>query len=161
MERKCVINFALMRPVIILVLRVILGIVFVVAAYGKLLHPDALVSTVINFNILPLGLAKIFAETLPWIEMIGGIMLIIGFGTRGASFALGWLLVSFIIAIWINIHRGVSMDCGCFDLFGMNEKIGSAILIRDIVFLIVAIALVFTKDFMLSIDTVLERKTIK
>jgi uncharacterized membrane protein YphA (DoxX/SURF4 family) len=158
MERKCIINFALIKPTIILILRVTLGVIFVIAAYGKLLHPDVLVSTVINFNILPIGLAKIFAYILPWIEIIAGIMLIVGFGIRGASFSLGWLLVSFIIAIWVNIHRGVSMECGCFDIFGMNEKIGSAILFRDIMFLIVAILLVFTKDFMLSIDNYMERK---
>jgi uncharacterized membrane protein YphA (DoxX/SURF4 family) len=158
MERKCIINFALMRPVIVFILRVMLGIVFVVAAYGKLLHPDVLVSTVINFNILPMGLAKIFAYTLPWIEMIAGIMLIAGFGIRGASFAIGLLLVSFIIAIGINMHRGISMECGCFDIFGMNEKVGSEILFRDILFLIVAVSLVLTKDFMLSIDTYMERK---
>jgi uncharacterized membrane protein YphA (DoxX/SURF4 family) len=158
MERKCIINFALMRPGIVFILRVMLGIVFVVAAYGKLLHPDVLVSTVINFNILPMGLAKIFAYTLPWIEMIAGIMLIAGFGIRGASFAIGLLLVSFIIAIGINMHRGISMECGCFDIFGMNEKVGSEILFRDILFLIVAVSLVLTKDFMLSIDTYMERK---
>lgn len=158
MERKCVINFELIRPFIILLLRLILGVVFVIAAYGKLLHPDVLVSTVINYNILPLGMAKLFAYTLPWIEMIAGLMLIIGLGTRGASFALSWLLLSFIIAIWVNIKRGVSMECGCFDIFGMNEKIGSAILIRDIIFLLVTVILVFTKNFVLSVDSFMERK---
>jgi len=158
MERKCIINFAMLRPVILLVLRVTLGIIFVVAAYGKLLHPDVLVSTVINYNILPIGLAKLFAYTLPWVEIISGLMLIVGFGTRAASFALSWLLLSFIIAIWINIKRGVSMECGCFDIFGMDEKIGSAILFRDIVFFIVAVILVSKKEFMLSIDNYIERK---
>lgn len=148
----------MLRPVILLVLRVTLGIIFVVAAYGKLLHPDVLVSTVINYNILPIGLAKLFAYTLPWVEIISGLMLIVGFGTRAASFALSWLLLSFIIAIWINIKRGVSMECGCFDIFGMNEKIGSAILFRDIVFFIVAVILVSKKEFMLSIDNYIERK---
>jgi putative oxidoreductase len=113
---------------------------------------------VINYNILPIGLAKLFAYTLPWVEIISGLMLIVGFGTRAASFALSWLLLSFIIAIWINIKRGVSMECGCFDIFGMNEKIGSAILFRDIVFFIVAVILVSKKEFMLSIDNYIERK---
>ncbi|MGC8580416.1 MAG: MauE/DoxX family redox-associated membrane protein [bacterium] len=158
MERKCVINFTMIKPAIILVLRVTLGIVFVIAAYGKLIHPDVLVSTVINYDILPIGLAKLFAYMLPWVEMISGIMLITGVGTRAAAFALSWLLLSFIIAIWINIKRGVSMECGCFDIFGMDEKIGSAILFRDIVFLIVAVLLVFTRDFILSIDSFIERK---
>ncbi len=159
MERKCVINFALMKPFILLLLRVLLGAVFILAAYGKLLHPEVLVSTVINFNILPLGLSKIFAYTLPWIEMIAGIMLIIGFGTRGASFAIAWLLISFIIAIGINMHRGVSMECGCFDIFGMNEKIGSEILLRDVIFFLIAAALVLTKEFLFSVDTFMERKS--
>lgn len=158
MEKKCIINFAMIRPVILLVLRVTLGIVFVIAAYGKLLHPDVLVATVINYNILPTNLAKLFAYMLPWVEIISGLMLIVGFGTRAASFSLSWLLLSFIIAIWINIKRGVSMECGCFDIFGMNEKIGSAILIRDIVFLVVAIILVSKNDFMLSIDNYIEKK---
>ncbi len=156
MERKCRINFAMIRPAFILILRLVIGFVFVLAAYGKLLHPDVLVSTVINFNILPVGLAKIFAEVLPWIEIISGVMLIIGFGTRGAALSISLLLVSFIIAIAVNIHRGVSMECGCFDIFGMNEKIGSAILLRDFFFLIAAGIMVFTKDFLLSMDTYLE-----
>ncbi len=156
MEKKCRINFAMAWPAMILVLRVAIGIVFVVAAYGKLLHPDVLISTVINFNILPIGLAKVFAEVLPWAEMISGVMLITGFGTRGASLSISLMLVSFIIAIAINIHRGVSMECGCFDIFGMNEKVGTEILFRDSFFLIAAIFLVFTRDFLLSIDNYLE-----
>lgn len=159
MERKCIINFAAIRPLTMFVLRIALAGIFIVAAYGKLLHTGALVATVENYNILPLPLARYFAYTLPWIEIIAGIMLLIGLGTRGSALALGLLLVSFIIAIAVNLHRGVSMACGCFDLFGMNEKIGSSILFRDILFLLVAAALAYTKDFILSLDTYLERKT--
>lgn len=148
----------MLRPVIVLVLRLVLGVVFIIAAYGKLLHPDVLVSTVINFDILPMGLAKLFAYVLPWIEIISGAMLIVGFGIRGASLSLGLLLVSFIIAVAVNMHRGVSMECGCFDIFGMNEKIGSAILIRDTIFLVVTVVFLFTKKFMLSIDGRMKKK---
>ncbi|MCL4558975.1 MAG: DoxX family membrane protein [Deltaproteobacteria bacterium] len=158
MERKCIVNLAMLRPVIVLVLRLVLGVVFIIAAYGKLLHPDVLVSTVINFDILPMGLAKLFAYVLPWIEIISGAMLIVGFGIRGASLSLGLLLVSFIIAVAVNMHRGVSMECGCFDIFGMNEKIGSAILIRDTIFLVVTVVFLFTKKFMLSIDGRMKKK---
>lgn len=158
MEKKCIINFALIKPLIILVLRITLGAIFIIAAYGKLLHTDVLVSTVINYNILPIMLSKYFAYTLPWVEVIAGIMLIIGFGTRGASFAIAWLLISFIIAIGINMQKGVSMECGCFDIFGMNEKIGSSLLLRDIIFLMVAMMLTLTKEFILGIDTFMERR---
>ncbi len=158
MERKCILNFAMLKPAVILVLRMALGAVFIIAAYGKLLHPGALVSTVINFNILPAGLAKLFAYVLPWVEIIAGSMLIVGIGIRGASLSLGLLLVSFIVAIAINMHRGVSMECGCFDIFGMNEKIGSAILVRDSLFLVVVIVFLFTRDFVLSIDSYLEKR---
>ncbi len=159
MEKKSIMNnFASIRPFAILVLRIVLSGIFIVAAFGKLLHPDALVATVINYNILPIFLATYFAYTLPWVEIIAGIMLLTGFGTRGASFAIGLLLVSFIAAIGVNIERGVSMECGCFDIFDMNEKLGTAILFRDIVFLIVAVLLVFTKDFILSIDNYIGRQ---
>jgi len=159
MKGNNIMSSAKIKPLTIFVLRIILGIIFVVAAYNKLLHMDVLTATVINYNILPVTLAKYFAYAFPWIEIIAGVMLITGLGTRGASLAIVGLLVSFIIAIAINMYRGVSIDCGCFGgLFGMHENIGAGILIRDSIFLVVAVFLTFTKEFMFSADSYLGKK---
>ncbi|MCL4478339.1 MAG: DoxX family membrane protein [Deltaproteobacteria bacterium] len=157
MERRCIINFQMLRPVIIFVLRILLGGIFIIAAYGKLLHPQSLESIVVNYNILPLFMARYFAYALPWAELLAGIMLVLGIFTRGSALAVGLLLAAFIFAVSINIFRGVSMDCGCFDIFGMHEKIGSVIIIRDIIFFVVSVFLVYTREFIFSIDNYLKK----
>jgi uncharacterized membrane protein YphA (DoxX/SURF4 family) len=121
------------------VCRFILGGLFIYASISKIVHPFAFAKIIYNYKLLPDILIYISAITLPWVEMISGLFLVAGIFKRTAAIILFSLLFVFIIAISINLIRGLNFDCGCFTTV-ITEK-GSdpvGLLIRDILMLIPA-----------------------
>ena len=119
------------------VFRFILGGMFIYASISKIAHPYAFAKIIYNYQLLPESLIYISAITLPWVEMISGLFLVAGIFKRTTAIILSSLLVVFIIAISINLIRGLNFDCGCFTTV-ITEK-GSdpvGLLIRDILMLI-------------------------
>ena len=54
------------------------------------------------------------AITLPWIEIVAGVLLVIGLWARAAAFMCVGMNVVFIIAIISALRRGLDISCGCF-----------------------------------------------
>jgi uncharacterized membrane protein YphA (DoxX/SURF4 family) len=114
---------------ITIVLRVAVGIVFLVAAYAKLKDPWALFAMSIDsYGILPLRWVEFAARTLPWFEVVLGLVLIAGIFPRIATMTGSLLMLAFIGAMgWAKLH-GKQIDCGCF---GPGEAIGFWSILRD------------------------------
>ncbi len=102
----------------ILASRIILGVIFIWAAVGKIGQAGLFADVVDSYWILPYYLVNITAIVLPWIELFCGVFLIIGFRTRGSALLAALMLAVFLVALGINVARGVDMDCGCFGLGG-------------------------------------------
>jgi uncharacterized membrane protein YphA (DoxX/SURF4 family) len=97
-----------------LVLRVVVGGVFVAAGGLKIGHPAALAVTIAGFELLPQPLVAPLAILLPPLEVGLGLYLIAGVLTRyAAGFALLQLLV-YAGAIASVVLRGIHISCGCF-----------------------------------------------
>jgi uncharacterized membrane protein YphA (DoxX/SURF4 family) len=112
-----------------MVLRVAVGVVFLVAAYAKLKDPWALFAMSIDsYGILPLRFVELAARTLPWFEAVLGLVLVAGIFPRIAT-ATGTLLVLVFISAmaWAKLH-GKEIDCGCF---GPGEAISVWTILRD------------------------------
>jgi uncharacterized membrane protein YphA (DoxX/SURF4 family) len=95
-------------------LRLILGSVFLVAGAGKLPHSAEFSAIVAGYGLLPDSLAHIYALLLPWTEIIVGAMLILGILPRLTSLISLAIIASFITA---NVHiliSGTAGMCGCF-----------------------------------------------
>ncbi len=119
------------KPVrwIALALRVILGAIFVYAAYVKLRDPWELFALAINsYNILPLKAVEMVARTLPWFELAVGLMLIAGVWLRISASAVSALLMVFFGLMVRAFAQGKEISCGCF---GNNEPISVWTLLRD------------------------------
>lgn len=97
-----------------LICRLALGIVLVVAGGIKLPALEQSVLAVRGYQILPYELAVFVGYALPMIEVLVGVLLIIGLFTRWASLIGGLLMLAFIIGISQAWARGISIDCGCF-----------------------------------------------
>ena len=79
-------------------LRLVLGIIFLAAGISKLFHPGEFVSLAVSYHILPVFLAQVYGYTLPFIELVAGLLLVLGLFTRWAA-AIGLAMTgSFIIA---------------------------------------------------------------
>ncbi|MGB9770798.1 MAG: MauE/DoxX family redox-associated membrane protein [Candidatus Kapaibacteriota bacterium] len=97
-----------------LLFRILLGIVFIYAAIGKIYEPNSFFKEIVNYRIFPDILAQIFAITIPWIELVVGLFLIFGVRLRTTSFISILLLSVFTILVLSAWARGLNINCGCF-----------------------------------------------
>jgi uncharacterized membrane protein YphA (DoxX/SURF4 family) len=104
---------SLPRPVQI-ILRLILGGVFLYAAGDKILHPDLFAPILLSYQILPLSCINFVALWLPACELLVAVLVLLGIWVRAASILLSGLLVIFIAGIVSALARGINLHCGCF-----------------------------------------------
>lgn len=111
------------------VLRIVLGALFVYAAWMKLRDPWALFAISIDsYQILPLWAVEMVARSLPWFELALGVLLITGF-FRGVSTTAASLLLAVFFSLMIRaMLKGLQIDCGCF---GPGERLSWMTLLRD------------------------------
>ena len=129
--------------------RLILGVVFVYASYDKILHPKAFAEVVYNYQILPDGLINVTAIFLPWLEMLMGIFLIMGFWMPGTVIWCNTLLVVYIGTLCFNLARGLDVNCGCFSTT-KGSTISIETILWDVAFLVMSVYLLF---FVFSSET--------
>jgi putative oxidoreductase len=106
----------LSHPWLTLRVQIALGAIFVAAALPKISDPPSFAHMIYNYRILPAGLVNISALTMPWVEILAGLCLILGIWTRPARWLIAAMLVVFILAISFNLWRNNAIDCGCFDV---------------------------------------------
>ena len=97
-------------------MQIALGLFFVIAALPKIADPPSFAHMIYNYRIVPSALLTFMALVMPWIELLSGLALVLGIWRGTSRTIIGALLVTFIIAISINLARGNAIDCGCFDV---------------------------------------------
>jgi putative oxidoreductase len=113
----------------LLALRVILGAVFIYAGYLKLRDPWALFAMGIDsYHLIPFRFVEPLARTLPWFEVVVGVLLIVGQWLRLSSSIVSLMLVIFFTAMVHARLAGLEISCGCF---GPGEPISKWTLLRD------------------------------
>lgn len=126
-------------PTVSAVFRVALGAVFLLSSIGKLLEPrEEFLGAVRAFALLPQPLDVWYATLLPWVELLVGVLILIGFYWRIAAGTILLMLLSFLIAI--EHARGsdeILAACGCFGVFSGTETLAE-ILMRDALFFLAA-----------------------
>lgn len=109
-----------------LLARLVVGGLFVYMAIHKVDDPVKFLKDIREYNLLPESppyFLNLAAVVLPWVEIICGVLLIIGFWLRGAGSVVLVLMVSFTGAIFlraIGVYSeggiafcGIEFDCGC------------------------------------------------
>jgi putative oxidoreductase len=101
------------NPILSLAARLILGIVFLFFAVGKITDPESFAKSIANYGIMPNFTINLMALTLPWMELLCGVFLIAGIRLRSSSLICGGLLIIFIIAVVVAMVEGLNINCGC------------------------------------------------
>jgi uncharacterized membrane protein YkgB len=142
-----------------LALRLYIGGLFIYASMYKINYPAEFAETIASYEMLPYWSVNFMTVVLPWIELICGILLIIGIRARTATAVIGCLLILFTIGIVVNVIRAAPISCGCFHT--IEDKISLWTVLRDIIWLIITIhifcydkAFQLEKRFTLSIKEI-------
>lgn len=102
------------NPLLLILLRIVIGGLFFYAGFVKIIHPDRFAEQIMVYKILPWSLVNIFAIWLSCLEILVGVLVVAGIWVRSYSVLLCGLLVLFIMAISSALARGISLHCGCF-----------------------------------------------
>ena len=102
------------EPWIDLAFRIFLGGVFIAAAVPKIADVEAFAISIATYQILPLSLVNLQAIVLPWLELIAGVLLIVGLRCKAQALIINGMLVMFIVAIYSAMSKGIQAQCGCF-----------------------------------------------
>src|SRR5258705_939382 len=102
-------------PAVTLILRIALGAIFVYAAWTKLKDPWALFAMAIDsYQVLPMWAVEWLARTLPWAELLIGVLLIAGRWMRLSTVITSLLLLVFFTLMIRAYVKGIEINCGCF-----------------------------------------------
>lgn len=118
-------------------LRLALGGVFFWAGGRKLLDPAQFSVAVSHYRILPPALDNLVAITLPWLEVVAGVFVLMGIWVRAATLIIASLTAAFLLAIGVALARGLNIECGCFGTVG-GRPIGLFSLALDALLLLLA-----------------------
>lgn len=92
-----------------------LGSAAVWLIYGvmKALDTEKFYVAIQGYELLPYWMSSLTAQILPFVEIIMGLLLLIGVGVRWISALAGLMLIAFMIGIAQAWARGLTIDCGC------------------------------------------------
>lgn len=94
--------------------RLVLGGVWIAAGALKVTDLDASVRAVRAYRLLPDLAAQVLGAGLPIVEILLGVLLVIGLGVRVAGALSVLLMGAFVVGIASAWARGLQIDCGCF-----------------------------------------------
>jgi len=126
--------------------RLVLGGIFIYAAYSKLHFDGAwhlgdyhffFAMAINSYNMLPQSVVQVMARVLPWLELLLGLCVVLGLGLRWASLGITALLAVFMGALTRAVVLGLQINCGCF---GYDSPKPSTELLHDSGLLVLAIA---------------------
>jgi uncharacterized membrane protein YphA (DoxX/SURF4 family) len=135
--------------------RLILGGVFLVAGWMKVIDPQSSVAAVRAYRLLPDSAATLVGWGLPFAEIALGLLLLAGIATRVAAAFTAVFLVVFIAAVVSAAARGLSIDCGCFGGGGEVARGQTAYgieIVRDLALLLLAVWLLWHPSSRLALD---------
>jgi uncharacterized membrane protein YphA (DoxX/SURF4 family) len=91
-----------------------IGLLFAAAALAKLGDLHSFAEEVHNFRMMPVAIENVVAMTLPWIELVAALALILGIRPRSGALVAACMMAVFTVAVGVAMARGLDIECGCF-----------------------------------------------
>ncbi|MCS6859195.1 MAG: DoxX family membrane protein [Abditibacteriales bacterium] len=144
----------LTSPYLSVVLRAIVGAMFITAGWGK--TGTNFEGVLMEYKLLPLALVPTVAKVLPYVELLIGVCFFAGLFTRLSCVSMMGLLLIFIGAISIAWAQGKThLDCGCNPMLaklGLQEKVGPLPIVLDTLMFLSALQVFLYDRRLLSLD---------
>jgi uncharacterized membrane protein YphA (DoxX/SURF4 family) len=136
----------LSSPQLVLVVRVFIGILFVISSLEKIVDPGGFARSVTNYGLLPEWMPMIAATILPWLELLCGFAMLFGVFLRGGSLLLLGMLAVFTLAVLSALLRGLDISCGCFTQDPATGRIGWMKLAENSSLILLALFVYFSES---------------
>lgn len=136
---------------LLLTFRLVLGFVFIFAAIFKVVDAQGFSQSIYNYKLMPDLTINALSIVIPWIELVAGLLLILGISVKENSLILSSLLLIFIIAISISLARGLNIECGCFGTVS-GAKVGLLKIFENVGLFIVGLILIKFDSKFLSLS---------
>ncbi len=133
----------------LLAARLFLAFIFIYAGTDKIADPARFSQAIQNYRLFPIEVINLFAITLPWIELVSGLLLLFGINVRENSLIITSLLFLFTLAVAISMIRGLNFDCGCF---GKPSPIGWKKLGENFLMLVIGLILIIYDSKILTLS---------
>ena len=144
----------LANPRVQLALRLLLGAFFVYASLDKIASPAGFARIVYQWQVAGPVPSNLVAATLPWVELLAGLLLIVGVWRREAALVIALLLVVFLGAAASVLARGIDVqNCGCVSVAkeatlsawppAWTRGVGWFLVVRNLLMLAGALAIAF------------------
>jgi uncharacterized membrane protein YphA (DoxX/SURF4 family) len=136
----------LSNTVLILLVRVLLGSLFVIASLDKIADVHAFASSILNYKIIDEPVATLVATILPWLELMCGLGLITGIYPKTSALLVTAMLVAFTALVASAMLRGLDISCGCFTQDPSADKIGWLKIFENCGMILLGVYLILAKD---------------
>jgi uncharacterized membrane protein YphA (DoxX/SURF4 family) len=136
------------------VFRIILGLLLLIAGYLKVQDNTALLETVAYITWVPTILQSFVIDTLPWVELLVGGLLVSGLFKKWVVPVGALIYAGFFAFAIYGLGSGMEGDCGCFgdvddsNLLSMvlGSTFGWSMIIRNGIFVTMAGVLFMKPD---------------
>ncbi|MBU6348438.1 MAG: DoxX family membrane protein [Actinomycetales bacterium] len=148
----------LSNPKIGLISRLVLSGILLIAGGAKFFEGGYAAQRAINaYKVFPPSWAPFLGYALPGLEILLGILLLVGIFVRISAVITAVLMAGFIAGIASVWARGYSIDCGCFGGGGEVSPTGKNLrytkeILRDFLFMGLAVQLAIWPRTTLAIE---------
>lgn len=96
--------------------RILIGLLFFYSGFSKLTQPIEYFEIAVGlYEIVPQALVHAAAMVIPWIELVGGTFLLLGYALEKSAAVLSVLTGLFQLVLGQAVVRRLPIDeCGCF-----------------------------------------------
>jgi len=147
---------------LLFLLRVVIGALFVYSGFSKLIRPiEYFEVAVAQYDVIPDFLTHYLCSMVPWIELIGGAYLFLGYQIPISGGVLVFLTGVFQVALAQALLRKLPMDeCGCFGGNSIHLSLYQSFVMDTMIVIGLIYLSTSENSFLLSLDNAfLERKS--
>lgn len=154
--------------ILVTLLRVVLGAILLFAGITKLMGFSAFATNLSSYQMLPIALVKPMSYLIVSGEITLGIVLIIGYFSRGAGILSMLLFLIFAVVLTYVLLRELAItDCGCgnflislLDVLGLpiSEEPNWTIVFVDIVLAVLCLGVISSPQQGYGLDSLIQKE---
>ena len=138
--------------------RAFVGFLFIVSGYSKAAYPpEAFAAALEGYRLFPDAWLMPMAMVVPWVELLAGAYLLMGFNIRRMALLLLAMLGVFELVLMSVIARNIDLaSCGCYGAYGPHFTPRQAI-VFDLALIVMTIYVLIKSRQPFSLDAWIEK----